>query len=64
MGYILEMECSNGSKTAFKTCIRILAEEGLTTIHFEKLSYVRLFYCDDLEAFVVAEKCKPVNSVC
>lgn len=72
MGCTLEMECSNGSKTAFSLCIRILAEEGLTTIHFEKLyTYVKLFHCDDLEAFVSAknvhvltQSVRPVDSDC
>lgn len=36
--------------------VSILAEEGLTVMNFEKLyTCVRLFYCDDLEAFVSAK---------
>lgn len=43
-------------KIAFSPCIRILAEEGHTTVHFEKLyTYVKLFHCDDPEAFVSAK---------
>lgn len=48
MGYTSEMEWSNASKAVFSPCIRILAEEGPTTIHFEKLyTYVKLFHYDD-----------------
>lgn len=43
-------------KIAFSPFIRILAEESLTTVQFEKLyTYVKLFHCDDLEAFVSAK---------
>lgn len=56
MGYTSEIKWSNESVTVFSLCIRILAEEGLKTIHFEKLcAYIRLFHCDSLEAFVPAK---------
>lgn len=56
MGYTSEMKLSSRSKTVFSLCIRILAEEDLTTIHFEKLCpCVTLFHCDGLEAFVSAK---------
>lgn len=58
MGYTTEMMWSNGSMTVSSLCIRISAEEGLKTIHFENLCpCIRLFHCD-------GKKCKHINSVC